>query len=320
MSSEVYMRDLLTYFDASLPDCLYDAHAHITRSYAKRTGYLGEPFDQYLALCERAIGRRPTGGMIMTQPSSRHTSETLAEENGYNMAISRERGFAAGHIITPSDTPEAVASLLDAHPEVRVLKPYLTYTVAKDRYESDITDFAPEWMFALAAERHMPILIHLSHYGDMLYDPRNIRDIRRLSRAYPEARIVLAHCAMGHHVRKLRLGLDEIADLDNILFDCSGASETMSIYYCIKTFGASRMMWGSDHDFGATPGRICSFGTNFIGLHPGSVGSLPPDYRYEPLDNTTECTLALLEACELLSLGAKEVEAIFYDNAKALYG
>ena len=40
----------------------------------------------------------------------------------------------------------------------------------------------------------------------------------------------------------------------------------------------------------------------------------------EPLDNTTECTLALLEACELLSLGKSDLEAIFYDNAKAIYG
>lgn len=320
MANEAYMGDLLAYFDKNLPARIYDAHAHVTRAFAARTGYSGEPFDQYIESYEEALGRRMNEGMVMTQPSSRHTRETLADDNAYNMKLARERGFAAGHIITPEDRPEEVAAILDAHPEIRVLKPYLTYTVAKDRYESDIVDFAPEWMFSLAAERRMPILIHLSHYGDMLNDENNIRDIRYLSRKYPDAKIVLAHCAMGHHVRKLRLGLPKILDLDNIWFDCSGASETMAVYYCLQAFGVSRMMWGSDHDFGVTPGRICSFGTNFLGLHPGYLKSLPGDYRYEPLLNVTECTMALLEAAELLSLGKSDLEAIFYDNAKAMYG
>ena len=316
---EAYLRELLAYFDELLPSNLYDAHTHVTRAYAKRTGYIGEPFDQYLDLCEEAVGRRPCGGLVMTQPSRRHTKDTLAEANAYNLHIARERGFAAGYIVTPKDTPEEIAAVLDAHPEIGALKPYLTYTTAENSFEADITSFAPEWMFALANERELPVLLHLSHYGDMLNDKANIRELRYLSRAYPRVPIVLAHCAMGHHVRKLRLGLEAIADLESIYFDCSGASETMAVYYCLRTFGPSRMMWGSDHDFGAEYGRICSYGSNFLAAHPGYLLTLPPDYRYRPLRNSTECTLALLEALELLSLGEGDRRAILSENGKALY-
>ena len=72
--------------------------------------------------------------------------------------------------------------------------------------------------------------------------------------------------------------------------------------------------------FGAQLGRCISFGSNFLGLHEGYLKPLPGDYRYEPLDNTTEGTVALLEACELLSYGKSELEAIFCGNGQALYG
>jgi predicted TIM-barrel fold metal-dependent hydrolase len=167
----------------------------------------------------------------------------------------------------------------------------------------------------------MPVIIHLSHYQDMLNDERNWGQIRYISEKYPDCKIVLAHCAMGHHVRKLRLGLEHIKDLKNIWFDCSGSAETMTIYYCIKTFGVERMMYGGDFDHAATVGRICSFGSNFIGFHDYCVNknNIPGPYKYQPLNNGQECLLALLEACELLGLSNDECEKIFYGNARKLF-
>jgi predicted TIM-barrel fold metal-dependent hydrolase len=319
---EEYKAGLRAYFDASLPARIYDAHFHLATSYKNRKTCTGEPVDEYLAFTEGAICRPISGGLLMTSPSSRHTAEWLADENEYVLGIAKERGFKLGYVVSPTfHTAEAVDAYIGKESDVvRALKPYLCYSTAEDNFEADISQYTPEWMFEVANDRAMPIILHLSHYGDMLSDENNIRELRYFSKKYPKAKIVLAHCAMGHHVRKLRLGLEKIADLENIYFDCSGSSETMSIYYCLKAFGVSRMMWGGDFAFGAQLGRVLSFGANFLGLHDGYLKSLPRDYRYEPLDNTTECTLALLEACELLSLGKSDLEAIFYDNAKAIYG
>ena len=83
-------------------------------------------------------------------------------------------------------------------------------------------------------------------------------------------------------------------------------------------------MWGGDHNFGLTSGRIATYGSNFLALHPSTLKDgdlpLPKDYKYQPLPNLVECTLALLEAMDLLALSKQEREDIFYNNAAALYG
>ena len=322
MTPAEYKESLQAYFAAQLPDKVYDAHFHLATSYKNRATCQGEPVDEYLSFMEGAIPRPLVGGLLMTSPSSGHTAERLAQENDYVRKVAEEKGFKMGYVISPTlHTPQEVDAYLRAHPTtVRALKPYLNYTTGADRFESDLAEYAPDWMFEVADAHGMPVVIHLSHYNDMLSDEHNIRDIRDISRRFPRAKLVLAHCAMGHHVRKLRVALPRIADLENVWFDCSGISETMSIYYCLRAFGPSRMMWGGDFAFGAQLGRCISFGSNFLGLHEGYLKPLPGDYRYEPLDNTTEGTVALLEACELLSYGKSELEAIFCGTGQALYG
>lgn len=319
---EKYERDLLDYFNENLPVKIYDAHFHISRDYAKRSGYKGEPFKQFVEFTEKYTVRSFTGGLVMPQPSTRHTKDTLADDNAYNLALAQKYDLEAGLIVTPKCSCNAITAMLDKHPRVKVLKPYLTYTSDTKMFETDILSFAPEWIWELANGRNMPIMLHLSHYQNMLNEESNWRQIRTLSLKYPKVKLILAHCAMGHHVRKLRLGLEHINDLKNIWFDCSGTAETMSIYYCIKYFGVEKMMYGGDFNHGANVGRICSFGSNFIGFHEAyiNINNIPGDYKYQPLNNALECMLALIEACELLALSKKEIEDIFYNNAVKLFG
>ena len=316
-----YEKKLAEAFDKFMPEKIYDAHFHICQAYADKTGYTGDPYDQYTEFMERYIGRKIAGGLIMAGASSKHTDEMLDRENEYVLGIAKREGLEVGLLMSPAYTKEKTVKMISEHPEIKALKPYLTYSLAEDMFESDILDFAPEWMWELADERKMPIILHLSHYQNMLYDENNIRDLRYLSKKYPGAKIVLAHCAMGHHLQKLKWGLSQISDLENIWFDCSGAAEALSIYYCIKAFGVDRMIYGDDFNHGATPGRIVSFGSNFFGFHPDFVTNTEfvPDYRYQPMDNARECLLALLEAAELLELSRDDMNKIFYDNAVALY-
>lgn len=316
-----YERQLLAYFDSLLPEKIYDAHFHISRAYARRTGYEGEPFCQYRDFMEKYLGRPLGGGMMMPQPSSKHTMADVDDENVYNLAVAEQYGLAAGLLVTPACGREKTERMLDTYPQIKVLKPYLTYAAADDMFEADLLDFAPEWMWSLAHDRRMPILIHLSHYQNMLNDPRNWQQIRAVCEKYPNAKLILAHCAMGHHVYKLQMGLEKIKDLKNIWFDCSGSAEALTIYHCLRTFGVDRMMYGGDFDHGATVGRICSFGSNFIGFHPGYLNedAVPRDYRYQPLNNAQECLQALLQATELLNLTAEDRQKIFFNNAAALF-
>ena len=319
---EAYERELLAYFDEQMPEKVYDAHFHLSHRYSDPKGYVGNEYGEYADFMAKYIPRSLAGGLLMAQPSSKHSIADVDNENARMLEIAEDHNLQVGVIVTPACGREKVESLLGTYPRIAALKPYLTYTTTEDMFESDITDFAPLWMWEIANERRLPVILHLSHYQNMLNDPKNIEQVRYLSVNYPNAKIVLAHCAMGHHCRKLQLGLEKIKDLKNIWFDCSGAVEALSIYYCLKTFGVDRMLYGADHNHGANVGRICSFGSNFIGFHTGYLNEdiLPPDYKYQPLNNAQEGLLALLQACELLSLTEQDKQRIFYDNAKELYG
>lgn len=109
--------------------------------------------------------------------------------------------------------------------------------------------------------------------------------------------------------------------LKNVWFDCSGSTEALSIYACLKAFGPERMIYGTDYNHGASLGRICSFGSNFIGFHPDliNVEAIPPDYRYEPLSNAVEGLVALFDAGDLLSLRDDDYEKIFHGTAHDLF-
>lgn len=257
----------------------------------------------------------------MPQPYRLDSLETFEDEKSYTLEVAREHGLQLGLLVRPGCDIGKTEKNLDEHPEIKVLKPYMNYSVTGNPIESDILDFAPEWMWSIAHDREMPIMIHLSHYQNMLSDLKNVEQLRYLSRKYSKSKIILAHCAMGHHVHKLKLGLKQICDLENIWFDCSGAAEAMSIYYCIKMFGVDRMMYGGDYDHAEKVGRICSVGSNFLGLHEGYLkeDTLPGDYKYQPLNNAQECLLALLQACEILELSKHDMEKIFYYNAVKLF-
>lgn len=323
MEKTVYDVDFVNkvneYFDASLPEKIYDAHVHISRGFTERSGYKGEPYQQFSEFTKECIRRDLAGAMIMPQVSSKHTEETLNDDNQYNLNLAKEHNHSAGLIIRPQCGRENTEKLLDANPQIRVLKPYFVYATGVENTEdTDISTFVSDWMWELANDREMPILLHLSHYVELLNHPANIAEINNFCKKYPKAKLVLAHCAMGHNVPKLAWGLEAIKGLDNIWFDSSGASEPMAAYYCIKYFGVEKMMYGGDYDFATMFGRICTYGSTFTAVRPKPDGNDSSFYR--PMNNGQECLLALLQAMEALNLSDTEREKVFYDNARELYG
>lgn len=313
-----YESRLLARLQAMLPERIYDAHFHISRKYNARFQNVGTPFEQYFNFTEKYLGKgRLQGGLVMPPP----TGVYYHDDNLYNLELAKREGLEAGLIVPPYMEPALAEDLLDTYPQIAALKPYLTYSPAANNKESDILEFAPDWMWELADQRELPVMLHLSHYQDMLSDPANYTQLRYISKTYPKAKIVLAHCAMGHHPEKLRIGLEQIRDLENIWFDCSGSTEVLSIYRCIKAFGVDRMLYGGDYNHGESLGRICAYGSNFLALHPGYLDpkALPGDYSYQPVNNMLEGMLTLFDAGELLDLTPDDYEKIFYTNAVALF-
>ncbi|MBR5586963.1 MAG: amidohydrolase family protein [Clostridia bacterium] len=323
MTKQVYdaefERKIGEYFDATLPDKIFDAHVHIMREFAKQTGYNGETYDQFCEFNRKYIRRDLAGAMVMPQVSSKHTEETLNDDNRYNLKLTKKHNHSAGLIIRPGCGRDKAEKLLDENPQIKVLKPYLVYAEGVENVEeADISTFATEWMWELANDREMPLLLHLSHFVDGLSHPANVAEIKHFCKKYPRVKLVLAHCAMGHNIPKLKWGLEEIKGLDNIWFDSSGAGEALASIYCIKYFGVDKLMYGGDFEFATIFGRIVSYGSTFKAVRP--TEELDKNSFYRPLNNGQETLLSLLQAMEVLELSNTDREKIFYNNAAEIYG
>lgn len=89
----------------------------------------------------------------------------------------------------------------------------------------------------------MPILQHAFHKATrMLQNESEPKDVARLARRYPEARIIMAH--MG---ADFIYGCNAVRDCSNVWSDmCGTYCETGMIDYALRTLGAERIVFGSD--------------------------------------------------------------------------
>lgn len=313
-----YEAELRARFRKLLPARIADSHFHVSLHYGRRA----EEKSWYASLSELA-GSRIAGGLMMDSPSA----EVADDFEGSNIRIIRRAkryGCRVG-MVTPACVGfERAKAMIEAYPaDIRCIKPYFTYAPAgSDRFDCDMLDFAPEWMFRLANEKKLAVLIHLSHYAMQCADPRNIAQIREMALRYPDMKLVLAHCAMGHNADRLRRAIPKIADLPNVFTDVSGISDAVAIQYCIRYLGTSRMMYGGDYSFSDTLGKITGQGGAFFAVHAGSsrIEGLPRDYRFVAMPNLYEGMLALTTALELEGASRTDYERIFYRNHKRIYG
>ena len=316
----VYEAELRARFLYLLPDRVSDSHFHV--SLHDRNALTPDEYGWYASLSE-VVGSRICDGLMMDSPSV----EVRNDFEGYNEEIirrARRHGTGVGMMTPPDVGYDRARALIEKYPkDIKAIKPYFTYVPSGiPGLECDMFDFAPEWMFRLANEKRLPVLVHLSHYGMQCAHPNNIAQIRLVCERYPDMKLVLAHCAMGHNPDRLRQALPQLADLKNIYFDCSGATEAVSICYCIRYFGVDHIMYGGDYNHSENLGRIIGQGGNFFAIHPqlSHIDKLPGPYHCIELSNLYEGMLALFTAIDLEKLKPRDVEKIFYRNHKKIYG
>ena len=324
-----YEKELNEKFRDRIPDRIFDTHLHndfiqVPPYPSRDDDPAKDPFfPEWEMRLKELMGKTVQHtGMLLPRGVSIHRPDlkTLNDENFYQCKLAAFYGYKAGILIDPSIyTYETLNDFIDECSGVGILKPYLELSCKEDKFESDIFDFAPLWMWQIAHERKIPVMLHLSHYRNQLDDPANIRQLRVISRDYPDAKIILAHCALGHNPYRLKSGLIKIRDLSNVYFDCSGVAEALSIYYVLKIFGPRRLMYGSDgYNYGIRLNRCFAFGPSFAGLH---FALMRPEERGKRvfLCSSFEGLEALFAAGEIYGLDREQWEDIFHNNAVRIY-
>jgi glutamate-1-semialdehyde 2,1-aminomutase len=222
-------------------------------------------------------------------------------------------------VVGPGDDPVRVSGTLDAHPRLIGLKPYHSFASRQNTFEAPLGEYLPEWCWLLAEKRRLVILIHLVR-ARALADPGNLRELRERCRAFPEARVVLAHAGRGFHAPDTVKGVTKLRGLGNIWFDTSAICESTPLLAILEAFGPRRLLWGSDWPVSEQRGKCVTVGDGFAWINPERVDKSPTSPPVRTRSVGEESLAAVHEAARGFGLDRADLRDIFHDNAARLFG
>ncbi|MHB9022772.1 MAG: amidohydrolase family protein [Armatimonadota bacterium] len=190
-----------------------------------------------------------------------------------------------------------------------------------DNY-GDITipDMLGEGEMALAEKYGLVVLLHVPRSG-RLADPVVQQGVRDLSRGYPNARIVLAHCGRCYLPDEMQAAIGAVEDLENVYLDTAMVMDPTVLQIVLERIDARRVVFATDLPIAAMRGRRVYVADHWVDLV--LEGNPPSAYRVAS-DNMRatfmvyEIILAIRRAAERAGLTRAQADGIFYDNGMAL--
>ena len=308
-----------------LPKNIFDAHMHlplgVTIPHSQGQGvYFREAFTpaDYLSdLGPFLPGVEKVRLNMMPHPADRIMADrTNGLRDQGNDHVFKMHETHPEHVVSPFILPTDDAAFLydlTSRPGCRGLKCYAYSTGAEDLEATFIQDYLPESAWVVANEKKLPIILHLFRRA-ALADPDNFQYITTMAKRYPNAQLVLAHCARGFASWSMMKAIKKLEDLGNIWFDLSAICEAAPMAACILKNAGKRTMWGSDYPAAMHRGRAVGVGKWQDWLIDADFKG--PQRALIPAENL----LAFYHAALLLDLDQTQINDIFYNNAETLFG
>jgi glutamate-1-semialdehyde 2,1-aminomutase len=307
-----------------LPGRIFDIHAHLhdARFYPEtawsmlaRISPLG--CEQHRASLRRLVQPLEIAGLHFPLP---HVG---ADRPGVNAWLANEvvaQGAPASRsliLAAPSDGPESLAKQLSL-PGVCGFKVYHCYASRRPTTDSEIEEYAPDWMWELLDGVGGILMLHVVRDAAMA-DEANQRSLQRLCRRYPRVQVVLAHVARSFNYHHARAGLRAVAALDNVLVDTSVICDEPAFADAIDILGVHRVLWGSDFPVSEFRGRCVTVGNGFHWLYANEANVTPTegfDARASLIG--LESLAALQGTCERAKMTGQDIALLFDGNARRL--
>jgi len=311
---------------ARLPDRIIDIHAHLYRSeHLELPGthiFKQEPTLVTPALWREHQGRalgasRMRGALFLATPLMK--AEHLPAHNDFMLreaaALPDSRVLLG---LAPEMTPDHFRPYL-ANPQFAGFKPYHVLSPQKPTFQAPISSFVPEWAWQFADEHGLIITLHMVKDA-ALADPENQREIRDFCTRYPNARLILAHAARGFHAPNTVKHISSLRGLQNVYFDAAAVCESAPLKAIIEEFGPRKLLWGSDYPVSEIRGKCVTLGDSFLWLDRDSIRLDQVNVAVLPTLIGLESARAVLEAADDLHLNGDDLQDIFADNARRLFG
>ena len=303
-----------------VPKKVFDAHAHLyvadTVPRVAGTAAFPEKFNTPKDYVNHMAPFFPGAEVIrcnfFTMPDPAQVDrEVLARANAHVFSEVLRTDHVASPYIVMSDTEETIGELV-SRPQAVAIKCYCYGKDAPKHGNLAIGEFLPEAAWVVSQQTGKPIILHMQK-DRALSDPENLTYIQTMCRKYPDAKLILAHCARGFAAWTAIDSIRCLAGLDNIWFDVAAVCEASPMAACIMQTAGKRVLFGSDYPICMHRGRAISWGLGQLWL----VDELIPEGSGCLL--AAENLMALRRACHLLDLDATQVQDIFYNNAVTLF-
>lgn len=305
-----------------VPERVFDTHAHIYRMRdLQLSGHniiTEGPDEAGIELWKKHVGRqiaqgKLVGGLFMGYPC-------IKDLNGANQftisQVSNASDNSRALIVVSPDSDQDEITKLCEQPVVGGIKPYHTMSLRTPTYEAVVNEYLPEWVWRIADEKRLVIMLHLVRYA-ALSDKDNLDCIKRMCEKYPDARLVLAHCGRGFSSYNTVNSVSALRGLENIWFDTSGICEAEAIVAVLNEFGPRRLMWGSDFPISEQRGKFVTVGDGFAFIAPESADESDSSFC-RPTLTGLESLRALINAARSFGLNSIDMQDVFCDNALAL--
>ena len=329
MSDFVFTQEdkaLLARLQDFIPAKIFDMHAHIhnvehiednPHSLTVRHGtataqcFLDEQKELY--------GDRKVRGMLIPFPTMNFKTPGIPEKvNQWFLRQLETVPTCVGEVfVKPGDTREYIESLLVSD-RIKGFKCYhITADTDGPTFKADIGEYLPEVAWEIANERGFVITLHM--VKDLsLADPQNLAYIKEKTAQYPNAKLILAHCARGFASWTTIETVRQLKGIPNIYYDMAAICEPATMYEVIRQAGHDKVMWGSDYCIDRVRGRASSCGISFAWFYDYDI---PKDVMQLPMNLVClESLFAFYQASLMLDLGKDQIQDIFYNNAVRLLG
>jgi hypothetical protein len=168
----------------------------------------------------------------------------------------------------------------------------------------------------LAEKYKLVVLLHVPRSG-RLADPEIQRGVQKLSRDYPDAQIVLAHCGRCYLPDQMKRAIHSIRDLDNVFMDTSMVMDPLVLQMVLEQIDSSRLLFATDFPVPAMRGRRVYVMDHWVDLvlpdNPQSAFRVQSD-NFRASFMVYEIVLAIRRAAERVKLSEDKLSAIFFDN------
>lgn len=313
-----------------LPDKILDFHTHIwTKEVWKTTPWEQDsPGGKYMVTTQDYTIEELIGDGKMMFPDRRFevvcfgqptSTADMVKTNDYVAKVTKASGLYP-LIITGRDTTKP-AVLEQAVRE----KGFLGYKVFINWFGDNYKDVTVESMIGpaemlIADKLGLIVLLHVPR-SERLADPQISKGVEKLSKDYPNARIVLAHCGRCYLPDEAKRAFSKVKDLENVYFDTAMVMDVTAIEIALDNIGPARLLFATDLPVARMRGRRVYVMDHWVDLvlegYQQSAFRVGSD-NMRATFMVYEIILAIRRAAERVGLSRQEFENIFYQNGKSL--